>query len=256
LERWRALTDRIVALDPDNIIYRAGILYISTLGGRETANGGITRGEAYRQLEDLLRRRPDSARLHFIASWMLRDTGLLEESAGECETSVLIDAQDAGARSCGITFMLRGDYQRAFDYLRLDTGSEVSRAVSIDVLLRQGKEKEALATLQNDVPQWGGYNMLLAFLEHRPASEIGALGRAVQPAPDPEVNYFSAAHLAYSGQTDAAVPMLRKAIEGGYCSYPAIDSDLLFASLRARSDFREIRTAGIQCQNSFLAQRH
>jgi hypothetical protein len=215
----------------------------------------MTRGQAYRELQDLLRRRPDSARLHFIVSWMLRDTGLLEESARECETSVLIDAQDAGARSCGVTFMLRGDYRRALDYLALDATSEVSRSVSIDVLVRQGKEKEVLESTAGKFPQWGGYPVLLAYLQHRPLVEIAALAAKVEPVMDPEMNFFSAAHLSYTGQTEAALPMLKRAIEGGYCSYPAIESDSMFANVRAMPGFAEARSEGIACQTRFRAEQ-
>jgi hypothetical protein len=105
-------------------------------------------------MADLLRRRPDSARLHFLMSWLLRDTGLLDEAARECDASVLIDAQDALARWCGVAFMERGDYRRALYYLRLDFNSEVSIAVSIDVLVRQGKEKKALQAMASKIPQW------------------------------------------------------------------------------------------------------
>ncbi len=174
LARWRALADKIVVLDPDNVIFRADVLYIGSGAGATT--GGMTRGQAYRGLQDLLRRRPDSARLHFIVSWMLRDTGLLEESARECETSVLIDAQDAGARSCGVTFMLLGDYRRALNYLHLDPDSEVAKAVSIDVLLRQGKEKDVLQAMSGKLPQWGGYGLLMAYLQRRPAPRRGGQG--------------------------------------------------------------------------------
>ena len=69
--------------------------------------------------------------------------------------------------------------------------------------------------------------MLMAFLEHRPAREVDSLALAVKPSPDPEMNYFSAAHLAYCGHTAVAIEMLKRAIAGGYCSYPAIDSDPL-----------------------------
>jgi serine/threonine protein kinase len=253
--RWSAIADKVVALDPDDVIFRANMLYLRSVAAYRVGSGGMTRGEAYRELEELLRRRPDKARLHFILSWILRDTGLLDESARECETSVLIDAQDAGARSCGVTFMLRGDYRRALDYLRLDPESEVFRSVSIDVLVRQGKEKEVLQASAEKVPQWGGYGVLLAYLRHRPAPEIAELARKVQPVEDPEMNFFSAAHLAYAGQADAALAMLRRTIEGGYCSYPAIDTDPFFASLRTRSEFGEVRLAAVQCQNTFLAQR-
>jgi TolB-like protein/predicted Ser/Thr protein kinase len=253
LENWRVLSGRIARLDPDNVVYRAGVLYIGTAGGNQ--DEGMNRGRAYREIDALLRRRPDSARLHFIASWMLRDTGLLEESARECDTSVLIDAHDAGARSCGVTFMLRGDYPRAFDYLKLDPASDVARAVSIDVLLRQGKAAEALAVLQKQVPLWGGYATLAACLDRRPSADIAALAQGVKPAADPEVNYFSAAHLSYCGQPEAAGSLLRESIARGYCSYPAIDSDPLLANLRARPEFAEIRSAAKQCQTTFLAQR-
>jgi serine/threonine protein kinase/tetratricopeptide (TPR) repeat protein len=253
IARWRDIANRMAALDPDNVIARAGVLYIAEQFTNPGEKGGLTRGEAYRGFEDLLRRRPDSARLHFLMSWLLRDAGLLEESARECDTSVLIDAQDAAARSCGVTFMLRGDYRRALDYLRLDPDSEVSKAVSIDVFLREGKEKDVLQA--QTAPQWGGYSMLFAFLRHRPEHEIVALARTVQPSPDPEVNYFSAAHLAYCGQTDAALAMLKQTIQRGYCTYPAIESDPMFTSLRGKPAFHEIRSAAMACQNEFLAQR-
>jgi hypothetical protein len=87
---------------------------------------------------------------------------------------------------------------------------------------------------------------------HRPAAEIAALAQKVSPTGDPEINYFSAAHLAYAGQTDAASTMLASAIAGGYCSYPAMDSDPALASLRSMPKFTELRAAGVQCQKNFL----
>jgi hypothetical protein len=85
--------------------------------------------------------------------------------------------------------------------------------------------------------------------------EIAALAYSVRPDMDPEDTYFSASDLAYCGQTKAALQMLRRAIEGNYCSYPAIDSDPLFANIRQKPEFAEIRSAAIQCQNKFLAER-
>jgi hypothetical protein len=256
LAQWRADFERAVALDPDNIVFRAdNLYYLSGSAGVRTGKGGMTRAEAYRGLEDLVRRRPDNARLHFLMSWMLRDIGLLEESSHECETSVLVDAQDAGARSCGVTFMLLGNYQRALEYLHLDPGSSFEKTISIDVFLRLGKEKESLESLRESVPPWGGYDMVRAFLERRPAPEVTALARTVRPAEDPEINYFSAAHLAYCGQTEAALGLLREAIRGGYCSYPAMDSDPSFAVLRDRQEFAELRSSAIACQNDFVANR-
>jgi len=255
MQRWYAAAEKAAALDPDNVIFRANEFYTAATAGPQPGKNLMTRGEAYRGIEALVRRRPDSARLHFLVSWILRDTGVLEESARECDTSILLDAQDAGARSCAVTFMFLGNYRRALEYLHLDPGSEFEKAISMDVLIRQRKEAEALAGLPRTPPQWAGYEMLMAFLEHRPAREIAALALAVKPSPDPEMNYFSAAHLAYCGQTGAALEMLKQAVAGGYCSYPAMDSDPLLASLRARTEFKEIRAAAMECRNTFLSQR-
>ena len=95
--------------------------------------------------------------------------------------------------------------------------------------------------------------MLLAYLQHRSAAEIARLARAVQPESDPEMNYFSAAHLAYAGDPDAALPLLKLAVDDGYCSYPAMDSDFLLARARSRPGFQEIRSAGMACRDAFLS---
>jgi serine/threonine protein kinase len=253
IDGWWDAGERAAQLDPDNVIFRAAFLYMQGSMGKQAHRPGISRGEAYRRLEELIRLRPDAARLHFDASWMLRDAGLLEESARECETSMLIDAQDSGARSCGVTFMLLGNYRRAMDFLRLDPTNQIMKAVSIDVLLHQGKEGDALKIWPDPTPQWGGYRVLLAYLQHRSAAEIARLARAVQPESDPEMNYFSAAHLAYAGEPDAALPLLKQAVDDGYCSYPSMDSDSFLARARSLPGFQEIRSAGMACRDAFRA---
>ena len=61
--------------------------------------------------------------------------------------------------------------------------------------------------------------------------------------------------LSLGGQPDAALLQLRKAIQGNYCSYPAMEKDPLFDPIRQRSQFGEMRQAAIQCQQNFLAHR-
>jgi hypothetical protein len=97
--------------------------------------------------------------------------------------------------------------------------------------------------------------MLLACVTRRPAGEIQSLARSVKASDDPEVNYFFAAHLAYCGQTAASLDLLRKAIEGRHCSYPAMDHDPLFASVRGTAEWEELHSAAVQCQKTFLAER-
>jgi TolB-like protein len=251
-EKSSAAQAKAVELDPDDIVYKADVLI--DLKQRPASEGRITPAAAYRGVQDLLRQRPDRARLHFLLSWILRDAGLLDESARECEASMVIDAKDGGSRSCGITFLLRGDYSHAKDFLRLDSEAEISQGTLIDVLLREGKEKEALKTFPK-VPQWSGYPMVFAYLRRHPRQEIAAMAGRLEPASDPEVNYLAAAHLAYVGQPERALPLLKRAVEGGYCSYPAMDHDPMLASTRTLPAFAEIRTEGMACQQKFLRER-
>jgi len=251
----RQAMDRALALDPDNVTGQAGWLYQSTQPGYASEPAARTKGEAYRGLAALLRRRPDVARLHFMMSWLLRDAGMLDEAASECEASVVIDAQDAGARSCGVVFLLRGDYARARNYLDLEPDSEVSKAMTVDIFLRQSKPQEALRALRTYLPRWAGYDVLEAYLELRSSTEVAAMARAVQPSEDPEINYFAAAHLAYAGQRDAALDMLQRAIDGGYCSFPAARTDPMFSTVFGAPRFTAIAAAGTACQDRFLQER-
>lgn len=93
------------------------------------------------------------------------------------------------------------------------------------------------------------------FLKHRPLQDLAGSARAVKAETDPELNYIAAGHLSYAGHTYGGIEMLKLAIEGGHCSYPAIDSDPLLANVRAQPELAQIRSAAIACQNNFLAQR-
>jgi hypothetical protein len=238
-----------LTLDHDYVAAGAGLVV------SRVERGDLSR--AYQEAAALVRRRPDSADAHFVLSYALRFAGLLQESADHCETALLLDpqTQTSGLRSCAMVFLQSGDYPRALNFLNLDPESDLVKALSIDMLLRQGKEQEALRLGSAHTPQWAGYDMLLACIQHKPAPEIRALAGAVQASDDPETNYISATHLAYCGRTDAAFEMLRRAIKGNYCSYPAIESDPFFTTLRGKPEFGEVRTAALECRNNFLAQQ-
>ncbi len=253
LERSEAALNRALALDPDSINARVG----------RTSNR-IERGDlagAYREAEELVRRHPNNPDVRFTLIYVLRYAGLLEESARQCEEAFSLDPTNptTALRSCAMVFLLQGDYPRALNFLSHYgdhySGSDFATSLSIDIFLRQNKEQQALQLGLAYTPQWAGYDMLMACIQHKSASEIRELAQKVQPSDDSETNYLTAGHLAYCGQTNAAFDMLRRAIKGNYCSYPAIDTDPLFASLRTKSEFAEIRAAASQCQNNFESQR-
>ena len=249
MKRYDAALERALSLDPNYLAADAGLIV-----------SRIERGDlvgAHRSATDLVSRRADAVEAQFVLSYVLRYAGLLDEAAGRCETAFLLDRslQTSGLRTCAIVFLLRGDYPRTMNYLRIDQGADFVKALTLDMLARQGKTQEALQLGSPNIPVWKSYDMLLACLARTSSSEVGSLAASVRASDDPDLNYFAAAHLAHCGQTDAAVDMLRRAINGNYCSYPSIESDPLFAGLRTTPEYADIRAAGLACQNSFLAQR-
>jgi hypothetical protein len=250
LARSEAAAERAVALDPNNVTYAAVLVTYRIV------RGDLVR--AHEQAEAVVRRRPDNVVAHFVMSYVLRYAGLLDESAVHCEKALLIDPRpvNTSLRSCGVLFFVRGNFTRALSYVNLDRESEVSKTYHLDLLIRQGKTQDALAIGLPQIPQYAAtFAMLFACARGRPQSEIARMAQEVRPAADPEENYFSAAHLSYCGQTAAAGEMLTRAIDGNYCSYPAMETDPLFAKLRATPQYAEIRAAGQACQERFLTER-
>jgi tetratricopeptide (TPR) repeat protein len=246
--KWERAVKRVLALDPDNVPTAAGYL-----------RGRIERGDlagAYRDAQEMVRRHPDSVDAHFTLGYALRYAGLLQDAARHCETALVLDARTltSGLRSCAIPFILQGDYPRALNFLYLDSASGFTKALTIDLLVRQGKEEEALRVGSPGLPTFVSSDLLLACVGRRSSTEVRTIAAGVRPSEDPEINYLFAGHLSYCKQSDAALAMLRRAIEGGYCSYPAMDTDPFFADLRGTSGFTSIRAAAIACREAFLTQ--
>ena len=248
LERSAGAAQRALKLDPSNIS-AAGFLI-----AHNVERGWL--GMAYREAQDLTQRRPDNATAHFFLGYVLRYAGLLQEAADECATARSLDPHNRMLRSCSGVFLLRGEYQRSLEFLSLDKGSEWYWPHLLETLLREGKKRNAVLIRKTSIAQWQSYNMLLACTDNSSPAEAAALAKTVQPVDDPEVNYYFASHLAYCGETNSALAMLRKAIQGSYCSYPAIDTDPFFRAARTKLEFAEIRSAAIACQKRFLEERN
>jgi serine/threonine protein kinase/DNA-binding winged helix-turn-helix (wHTH) protein len=246
LQRSDAAAERALALDPDFIDA------INELAIHHTERGELVK--AYQQAEAMVRRKPDDAISHHALGYVLRYAGLLKEAAEQCETAHMLEPEVKWS-SCSSTFLELGDYQRARDYLRQDLTTEWSKARAVEILVRQGRGEEALKIGAPQIPDWDSYTMLLACVEHRPPDQIRELADKVKPSPDPEMTYFFAAHLAYCGQTEASLQLLKLAIQGKHCSYPTMDNDPLFSSVRGTPEWTDLHSAAVQCQKNFLARR-
>jgi len=247
LKKTLVASERAVELDPHYGAAQYGLAIAHAEHGELL--------EGYRAASKMLRELPGNEISPFAMSYVLRYTGLEQEAEAQCEIARSFDRQNSAMRSCGVAFLEHGDYDKARVFFNLDADTDWNHALTIDVLLREGKEQEALQIRRPQIGAWTSYDMLLACAAHEPAAEIAALAKRIEPDDDPESNYFAASHLAYCGQTEAALDLLRRTVKANYCAYPAMDTDPMFASIRTQPDYTEIRAAGKACQANFLAGR-
>lgn len=215
---------------------------------------------AYDQAAELLQRHPDVALAHHNMSYVFRYAGLLDEANQQCAAALALDPGFNGFRSCAYPYVLQGDYVRAQTFIRLDEHSGFGAMLRMLIALRTGNNAAALAE-SNAVSQ-GGFrfaDVAQMYLNHAPAADLRRAGAALEVEPrsalDPETLYVNAAVLSFAGQGDAALRQLRRAIDGKYCSYPAMDKDPLFDPIRKQPGLVALRQVGIQCQQAFLAHR-
>jgi TolB-like protein len=248
-DRARAALERALSLDPNLISAATRLVVLRVEGG--DLNG------AWDEANRLVRRRASDADAHFTLGYILRYAGLLEESARECETALSLDPRNRSWRSCGATYVSLANYDRARAFYDVDAGSEYSTRQTAWMLVRQRKLDEAVRLLEGERedPLLSWMRACLARRPPAPGPLPPGFREGVVTGRDSEPKYHVASRIAYCGERDLALELLRRAIEGNYCSYPAFDNDPLFDSIRKTPDFAEIRKMGMACRERFLAHR-
>ena len=241
-----AALEKELALNPDSLDP------IAEMTIHRTERGDLVK--AHQIAVELVRRKPDDPNLHHVLSYVLRYGGSLDEAGRECEIAVLLATKVVWG-SCSTTFRELGNFDRARFFVRKDLSSEWSKSAAIELLLREGKTADALRIPAPQIPHWESYKMLLACASGAPAAEVKSLASKVEIDDDPEMDYLFAGHLAYCGQTEAALRMLKIAIDRHYCSYPAVDKDSFFDRLRTNQRFQALRQAGMACHADFAKDR-
>jgi len=231
-----------------------------------TANR-VERGDlagAYKFANDLLKRHPDNSFSRFARSYVLRYAGLLDEAARDCEAAISFDPGNFGLRSCSLTFTEQGNPERGMDFLRLDAGSDWSNRNMVWLLVNEGKLKDAREAAQKVPRSYPDSKFVETCLEQpsptqSPSAELDRTAREAEPAmlanPDPERRYIFAGHMAYCGQKEAALRLLKSAMEGHYCAYTALQKDPMLVPVRSAPEFGQLLSAAKQCQDNFLAER-
>jgi DNA-binding winged helix-turn-helix (wHTH) protein/TolB-like protein/tetratricopeptide (TPR) repeat protein len=251
LQRSTAALERALKLDPGSISAASWLIT------NQTEKGELAK--AYQEAKTLVNRRPEYGRAHFTLSYVLRYASVLDESAQECETALLLDPGDYQLRSCHWTFELMGTPEKGMRFLHLDEGSVWTAGHLPITLLREGKIEEARESAKKTSGITLYRRLLKAWLADPPPADLEQQARAAIPVfladPDAENRYFAAGLMSYFGQEDLAARLMKSAIDGGYCSSTGLEQDTLFSRLHTAPAYNELLSAAKQCRDNFLAQR-
>ena len=254
LRRSETAARQALALDPNYSSAAVRLLSLHVEAGRLQ--------DGYDGARQLVTQHPDSGEARFALSYVLRYGGLLEESARECEQAVSRDPTNPLFRSCSAPLMLLGRYDRALDYVRLDSGSDWTMVNTRLIYQRMGRRTNARDQHDRLPPE---YLRGIA-----PDMFYGLLSRCLAGAPpdkqervtdddvrvfltvreDPEPLYIWASDLAYCGHTKPAIQLLRESIRRNFCA-PAIETDPMFAAIRDSAEYGELLTAAQACRARF-----
>ena len=246
-QRSNVAYERALSLDPNRQ------LAASNLITNRVERGEL--GRAYDAATDLVRQRPQSANAHFALSYVLRYAGMLDEAARECNTARSLDPGNFNFRSCAWTFLEMGKTERAMDFVQLDAGSEWAAWVTPYVHLAEGNTQEARDNAKNmgRSPSYHRDLMMACVAQQRPANLeeiVRQTESSVMVEPDPEAWYHVGALMAYCGQTEPALRLLKAAVQQNYCAYSALLDDPLLKNLRKETAFDEVLTAASSCQKT------
>src|SRR5713101_6695037 len=239
--------ERALALDPNRE------LAASNLITNRVERGEL--GRAYQAAQELVKRRPESAQAHFVMSYVLRYAGMLEQATDECNTARALDPGNYNLRSCAWGFLESGKTERAMDFVHLDAGSEWAAWVTPYVYLGEGN----LASARENAKSMGKAStyhrelMAACVAPQRPADMdkiVRETESSVMTEPDPEAWYHVGALMAFCGQKQPALRLLKRAVEQNYCAYSALLSDPLLKELRKETAFNEVLTAASECQKT------
>jgi eukaryotic-like serine/threonine-protein kinase len=217
--------------------------------------------QAYQEAKALVDKRPESGFAHFTLSYVLRYAGLSKEAQDECNTALRLDPGNFQFRSCSAPFMLVGLYDRAWDFVNLDAGSEWSNNIGARLLIYQGKVAEGLDHFHKlpDSPFFETRANEACYTNPRPPGSeqlFAKMEKQMSAFHDPEPRYGQAVTFNSCLGNDFTFRMAKAAIEDGFCAYDYLQLDPRLASFRKTSpQYPVLLAAAKQCRDRFLADR-
>jgi eukaryotic-like serine/threonine-protein kinase len=240
-----AAYERALSLDPNRVMAASNLITARVERGEL--------GRAYDAATDLVRRRPQSADAHFALSYVFRYAGMLDQAMRECNKARELDPGNFSFRSCAWAFLWEGKTDRANDFVHLDAGSEWAAWVAPYIDVAEGRIPEAREAAR-DMGKASSYHrdLMLACTAAQRPPDFDKIVResesSVMIEPDAEAWYRIGALMAYCGQKEPALRLLKAAVQQNYCAYSALLDDPLLKDLRKETAFSEVLTAASACQ--------
>ena len=168
-----------------------------------------------------------------------RYCGLLAASTAAHTRAIGLDPQIR--TSVAHTWFLQHDYTRIaalkpteFPYIVPVSIAELGRKAEAITVLRELEQK--IQTRVRDL-----VNAARLMLEGDAAESVVAVNRFVSADfKDPEGLFYAARHLARLEQGDAAIGLLKRVVEGGFCCSPALAGDPWLNTLRKKAAFTKL----------------
>ena len=98
-------------------------------------------------------------------------------------------------------------------------------------------------------------DLLEAGLGMRPTADLDKIAQqdaTVAAEDDPESAYYQGSLLATFGKKDAAMHMLKLAVEENYCAYSALLTDPALVRLRGTKEFDDLLNQAKYCQQQLI----
>jgi TolB-like protein len=251
-QRSNAAFEKAVGLDPNRMLAASHLI-----------TNRVERGEldrAYDAATNFVKQRPQSADAHFALSYVLRYAGMLEQATQECNTARSLDPGNFDFRSCAWAFLESGKPEQAMNFVKLDAGSEWANWVTPYVYLAEGNVAQARESA-NHVAKGASYHrdLLVACTAAQRPPDLDRIVRDSEASAmlegDAEAWYHVGALMAYCGQNEAALRLLKAAVQQNYCAYSALLEDPLLKQLRKDTAFNQVLTAGSACQEALKEGR-
>ena len=178
-----------------------------------------------------------------------------EKATQECNTARSLDPENFNFRSCALAFLELGKTDQAMDFVHLDAGTEWAAWLTPYVYLAAGNLTQARESVKY-VAKGPFYHrdLLVACTQAQRPPDLDRIVREAEAStlaePDPEQWYLTGAVMAYCGQKDAALRLLKAAVQQNYCAHSAPLEDPLLKGLRKEKAFEEVLTEASKCQGT------